>query len=145
MKIHFICRGNVLRSLVAETYVKSLELKDVECISSGVCIDMNDPMERRYFRNTLALLKRQGISKYAKEISDQLTQGRVDWADVTICVNQRAFNEAMAIVKLPKNTIVWDIEDIGEGSRAINKDILSTRMSYEEEIFIEKPYRSRGY
>jgi protein-tyrosine-phosphatase len=137
MKIHFICRGNVLRSLVAETYVKSLKLKDVECISSGVKVDLYDSTERGYFQNTLGLLERHGIARYAKQISHQLTQERVDSADVTVCVNQRAFDEAALIVTLPENTIIWDIVDIGEGRRAINKDVLSIRMSYEDEIYTE--------
>lgn len=137
MKIHFICRGNVLRSLVAETYVKSLGLEGISCISSGVNVDLNDPTERSYFKNTLALLARHRIVGYAKSTSDQLTQERVDDCDVTICVNERAFNEASAIVTLPENTITWDIVDIGEGMRAVDKDIPNIRISYEDEIYQE--------
>ena len=123
--------------MVAETYVQSSELKNIDCISSGVCVDLDDPTERGYFQNTIKLLERHGISKYAKSTSDQLTQERVDCADITICVNRRAFEEASEIVVLPENTIVWDIVDIGEGARVINKDILATRIGYEEEIYKE--------
>jgi protein-tyrosine-phosphatase len=137
MKIHFICRGNVLRSLVAEAYVKSLEVENVDCISSGVCVDLNDSVERGYFQSTISLLERHGISQYAKQTSDQLTQERVDGADVTVCVNVRAFDEASSLVNLPQDTIIWDVVDIGEGARALNKDIKETRIGYEEEIYAE--------
>lgn len=137
MKIHFICRGNVLRSLIAEAYARSLNVKNTTCISSGVCVDLDDLTERGYFQNTIALLERHGISSYAKQLSHQLTQERVDSAGITVCVNQRAFDEALSIVTLPENTIIWDIVDIGEGGRAKDKDVADVRVIYEEEIYEE--------
>jgi protein-tyrosine-phosphatase len=133
MNIHFICRGNVLRSLIAETYLRSLQLADVTVSSSGTNVNLTDPTEQGYFANTIALFKHHDIEKYAKDTSHQLTQERADGQDVTICMNQRVVNEAKSLVALPKNTINWDIVDIGEGHRTISEDI----RLYEEEIFRE--------
>jgi protein-tyrosine-phosphatase len=133
MKIHFICRGNVLRSLIAETYLRSLMLPHVTVSSSGTNVNVTDPTEREYFANTIALFKRHGIKEYAKDTSHQLTQNRADNQDITVCMNQRVIDEAASLVELPKNTINWDIIDIGEGHRTVPEDI----RLYEEEILRE--------
>ena len=133
MKVHFICRGNVLRSLIAETYLRSLQLPGVTATSSGTNVDLSSKEERLFFANTVALFKRHNIEQYAKNTSHQLTQERADNQDITICMNQRVVDEAEAMVVLPKNTIHWNIVDIGEGHRIVSDDI----RTYEEEIFQE--------
>ena len=133
MNIHFICRGNILRSLVAETYIKSLELKNVDAISSGTNVNREDETERKYFSDTLRLLDNHEIKQYAKDSPEQLTQKRVDHQDITICMNQRVIDEAKNIVVLPENTIDWNIIDIGEGHRTFETD----KELYLEEIYDE--------
>lgn len=133
MNVHFICRGNVLRSLIAETYLRSLNLDNISIISSGTNVDWGDETERLYFANTLAVLDSHGIKPYVKAIAEQLTQERADNKDITVCMNQRVVDEASAIVKLPESTINWEIIDIGEGVRT-NTD---HREVYEEEIYRE--------
>jgi protein-tyrosine-phosphatase len=134
MNIHFICRGNVLRSLIAETYTKSLNIDNVDVTSSGTNVNWNSPQERGYFADTLSVLDRHGIKSYVKAKSDQLTQERVDSSnDIIVLMNQRVFDEAVEIVKLPPNAINWEIIDIGEGHRTIS----DSRESYEEEIYQE--------
>ena len=133
MNVHFICRGNVLRSLIAETYLRSLQLPGVMVESSGTNVDLLDPIEREYFANTISLLKRHNIDKYAKNTSHQLTQKRIEGHDVIVCMNQRVVEESKQIVLLPKDVIDWNIVDIGEGHRTVAKDI----RLYEEEIFGE--------
>lgn len=133
MNIHFICRGNVLRSLIAETYLKSLELPDIHATSSGTNVDRANETEQEYFANTLKVLDRHGIKSFAKPYSDQLTQARADGNDVTVCMNQRVVGEARLLVDLPASTISWDIVDIGEGNRIVRE----SRELYEEEIYKE--------
>jgi protein-tyrosine-phosphatase len=133
MRIHFICRGNVLRSLIAETYLRSLQLPNITATSSGTNVDLDSKEERTFFANTIALFRVHGIEEYAKDTSHQLTQDRVDRQDLTICMNQRVIDEANQLVDLPEGTRNWDIVDIGEGHRTA---IENTRQ-YEEEIFQE--------
>ena len=133
MNIHFICRGNILRSLVAETYLKSLELKNVSVTSSGTNVNWEDEKEREYFSNTLKLLEDHKIKSYVKNLPEQLTQYRADGKDITVCMNQRVIDEALAIVELPKETINWNIIDIGEGHRTVEAD----KELYLEEIYEE--------
>ncbi len=134
MIIHFICRGNVFRSLTAETYLRSLNLPNVESISSGTNVDFTIPQERVYFGNTLELLSRHGIRQFAKDEPNLLTQERIDASDVVVIVNQRAHDEAATLVQLPANTTVWHIVDIGEGNRIATDD---NRIELEELIYEE--------
>ena len=134
MNVHFICRGNVLRSLIAETYLKSLNLPNIKVISSGTSVDWDDPTEREYFANTLAVFERHGIKQYAKSRSDQLTQDRiVTNGDGVVLMNQRVVDEATGIVRLPEGALNWEIIDIGEDHRTGS----DSRESYEEEIYQE--------
>ena len=133
MRIHFICRGNVLRSLIAETYLRSLHLPNIVVTSSGTNVTLDSEEERQFFANTIALFAAHGIEEYAKNTSHQLTQVRTDTQDVTVCMNQRVINEASKLVTLPENVQNWSIIDIGEGHRTI----VNNKRQYEEEIFQE--------
>lgn len=136
MKIHYICRGNVVRSLTAEAYTKSLQLPDTEVTSSGTMADRHRDKDFtiKHRKSTLALLDRHGLSSYAKSTSDQVSQDKINDQDLVICVNQRAYDEAAELVTLPRNTMVWHIDDIGEGQRILGGD---DRTKHEEAIFNE--------
>jgi len=133
MKIHFICRGNVFRSLIAETYLKSLNIESLEVMSSGTNVDLTSQTERGYFNNTIALLRKHHINQFSKKSPVQLTQDRANNIDLTICLNNRVYDEAINIVNLPADTSCWDIDDIGEGHRV---DTNNTS-NYEEDIYQE--------
>lgn len=117
MLVHFICRGNVFRSLIAETYLKSLNLPNVTVISSGTKADYYRKSNIPLFEKHVQLLKDHGLEAYVKTRADQLSMERMQNNDVVIVVNYIAYKEAVDIVKLPTHTIVWDITDIGEGVR----------------------------
>jgi protein-tyrosine-phosphatase len=134
MHILFVCRGNVFRSLTAETYLRSLDLPNVTASSCGTNVDSSLPQERIYFNNTLELLGRHGIRQFAKDQSHELTQQEVDKSDVVVLVNQRAADEASAQVTLPDSTVVWHIVDIGEGDRIATE---TNRVELEELIYGE--------
>lgn len=133
MRIHFICRGNILRSVIAETYLKSLKLRNIDVISSGTNVNWKDLTEREHFLNSMKLLDRHGIKKYAKEVPEQLTQQRIDQHDKVVCMNQRVVDEANVLVNLPHDVMNWNITDIGEAHRTIAEN----REQYEEEIYRE--------
>lgn len=133
MNIHFICRGNILRSLVAETYLKSLNLKNITIISSGTDVNWEDEKEKEYFFDTLTLLDRHGVKEYVKGRPEQLTQVRANNQDITVCMNQRVIDEAEGIVVLPRDTLNWNVIDIGEGHRTDR----ASKAHYLEEIYQE--------
>lgn len=53
MNIHFICHGNVLRSLIAETYLRSLGIDGVNVASSDT-LDVSDIFTREVSLDDIA-------------------------------------------------------------------------------------------
>jgi isopentenyl-diphosphate delta-isomerase len=116
VKIHFICNGNIFRSVIAEAYLKSLHLS-VDVMSSGTRADLHRQENQVYLPGIQKLLKKHGLAAFHKTEADQLTQERIHMGDVTICVNEIALKNAQRVVKLPSSTLVWDVDDIDEGNR----------------------------
>ena len=134
MKVHFVCRGNAVRSLMADAYLKSLNLPGIEVTSSGSVAEKHREVNRVHFGRTVALLERHGHGPYVKPASTQLEQATIDEQDIVVCVNQRAYDEAQKIVTLPPQTIIWHIDDINEGTRIAAED---ARDEFEEVIYQE--------
>jgi protein-tyrosine-phosphatase len=136
MIIHFICRGNAFRSIIAEAYVNSLALKDLSVLSSGTAATLYKPRNLANHRMTLELLEEHGIRGFAKiGYGDQLTQSRLDKADITVCMNQRVYDECLHCVAFCHSPRVWSVADIGEPGRI--SDVESERQLYREEAYKE--------
>ena len=136
MIIHFICRGNTFRSIIAEAYMNSLALKDVSALSSGTAATFYKARNLANHRITLELLEEHGMRGFAKVgYGDQLTQSRLDKSDITVCMNQRVYGECLRCVTFSHSPRVWSVADIGEPGRI--SDVESERQLYREEAYQE--------
>jgi protein-tyrosine-phosphatase len=136
MIVHFICRGNSFRSIIAEAYLNSLEIKDSSALSSGTVAASNKTGNLPYYQLTLDLLERHGIREYAKaDYGDQLTQARLEKADITVCMNQRIYDEALPLVTFQVRPYIWSVADIGEPGRIAKTE--SEMHRYREEAYQE--------
>lgn len=134
MNIHFVCRGNAFRSIIAEAYLNSLQIPGVTVMSSGTVASQNKADNEVKFPKTYAMLERRGVSEYAKDhIADDLTQDRLDASDVVVFANDIAHQEATARFQLPQPIYIWDVTDIGESGRIPTSD-------EEYEQFLEDVY-----
>ena len=136
MIIHFICRGNSFRSIIAEAYLNSLGIKDLWVLSSGTTAASHKARNLTYYRMTLELLEKHGIREFAKAgYGDQLTQSRLERADIAVCMNQRVYDECLRCVTFPASPRIWSVADIGEPGRVSNAE--SERDFYREEAYQE--------
>jgi protein-tyrosine-phosphatase len=134
--IHFICRGNAFRSIIAEAYLNSLEIKDWNVLSSGTAAALNKAGNLAHFRRTLELLGKHGIAGFAKAgYGDQLTQPRLEQADIAVCMNQRVYDECLRCVTFRASPRIWSVADVGEPGRISNVE--SERQLYREEAYRE--------
>jgi protein-tyrosine-phosphatase len=118
MIVHFICRGNVLRSFIAETYLRSLNIPGVEVMSSGIVGERDKARNSHNYRKNVALLKRHGLAAFTKDdYGHQVTQAGIDQSDLIVFMNPVAFKECSEQFVLPATAVVWEVDDIGEGQR----------------------------
>ena len=135
MIIHFICRGNSFRSIIAEAYLNSLEVEGWSVLSSGTTAALHKTQNLVIFRKTLALLEEHGIREFAKaDYGEQLTQSLLEKADIAICVNQRVYDECLQIVAFPVSPRIWSVADVGEPGRIAHAES-------EEQIYREEAYQ----
>ena len=136
MITHFICRGNAFRSIIAEAYLNSLEIIGSHVLSSGTVAALEKAGNLAYYTMTLELLEKHGIREFAKAgYGDQLSQSRLDEADITVCMNQRVYDECLRFVTFPASPYIWSVADVGEPGRI--SDVKSEREIYRDDAYQE--------
>jgi protein-tyrosine-phosphatase len=134
--IQFVCRGNALRSIIAEAYLRSLAIPHVTVLSSGTVASQSKAANAGNFLITSALLKRHNIAHYAKHgYAEDLTQSALDTSDIVVFVNKIFYDEAARLFRLPVRTYIWDVDDVGEKHR-LAADI-AQREALSEEVYKE--------
>ncbi len=136
MIVHFICRGNTLRSIMAEAYLKSLNINGIQVLSSGTRADYYKIYNVDNFARTVSLLTAHGLGKFVKKHhADQLDQSRLESGDITICMNQLVYDECSSFGNIPTKTFVWSVSDYGEGERIPTSE--EEREKYREDMYQE--------
>jgi hypothetical protein len=121
---------------MAEAYLNSLQLDGWAALSSGTAATVHKEINLPNHALTLELLGRHGVREFAKAgYADQLTQARLEKADITVCLNQRVYDEGRQIVTFTSPPIVWSVADVGEPGRMSAAE--SDRLRYREETYQE--------
>lgn len=115
MRVQFICRGNTFRSIIAETYLRSLQIPGVEACSSGTVAGQDKAGNAENYKRVLVLLGRHNIAHFVKpDFAEDIEQGMLDSSDIVVFMNERVYEEAAGKFSFPKETLVWNISDLGE-------------------------------
>lgn len=113
MKIHFICRGNVYRSRMAEAYAKSLLHKDVavRIYSSGIQAGL--ALNGKVDPAAVEALKEDGINNYLSPSWQQTTQELLDNSDLNVFMTNSVYSDAKNDYEIDDSkAIIWNIPDI---------------------------------
>lgn len=134
--VNFICRGNAFRSILAESYLKSLKLKGVRVISCGSVAAEHKKANEPNFARTVAFLAEHGLKEFTKPYhGNQLTQDLLDQTDIAVIMNDLVFKDTKETYTFPDKTYYWDVADIGEGNRILQDG--EDRSKYKQEVFEE--------
>ena len=108
----------------------------MSALSSGTVAALNKAENLVYFQLTLGLLEQHGIREFAKpDHGDQLTQSRLEKSGLSICMNQRVYDEGLQIVTFPAGTRIWSVADVGEPGRIVRDE--SLRQLYRQDAYKE--------
>jgi protein-tyrosine-phosphatase len=113
MDVQFICFGNAFRSIIAEAYLRSLQLPGVTVSSRGTVGSQDKEWNREAHQKTLALLARHGIGRFAKQdYGEDVSQAALNKSDVVVFMDTAPHRAAAAKFTLPAKTYVWHIADV---------------------------------
>ncbi len=115
--VHFICRGNVLRSRLAEALLAAHMVPGVRVSSSGLdaVADLNGPISWQAER----ILSEHNLLRFASPHWQQTSQALLDSADVVVFMSRDTYEEARERLRLKAgHIIVWDVLDLWQRAGA---------------------------
>ncbi len=113
-KIHFVCRGNVYRSRLAEACAKAIKNERIIATSSGISALVDNPGIQLSSYAKFAASKANFVYKLSRH-KVQTTNNLLAAADIVVFMNQDIYRDAqLHFVLNPASCLVWDIDDMGE-------------------------------
>ena len=137
--IHFICRGNVYRSRLAEAYAKSLLPQHTNLVITSSGIQANLNLDGDVEAAALAALEAENIQNYLAPTWRQTTQKILDEADLLVFMNDTVYQDACHAFQVqPDKCIVWHIKDIDGIYPLVKVEVDKLMNSYEKTPFYDE-------
>lgn len=122
--IHFICRGNIYRSRLAEAYAKSLVDENEQKHISSSGIEANLDHDGAVSDVVPTLLMKDNIEHLMKPHWTQTTQELLDENDIIVFVTETVYRDAKKFLTVNENTsVVWNIPDVDGIYPVIKKQV----------------------
>lgn len=115
-KIHFVCRGNVYRSRLAEAILRKIGVKNVIVSSSGIETWRLNLIEPTHIRpDLLAVCEELGIKDYVSPERTQTTNALLADADLIIFMDNDVYHNALVKFDFNRDkATTWHIADLWE-------------------------------
>ena len=112
--LHFVCRGNMYRSRLAEAYTRTIELPGCRVSSSGIEANRYYASQPADFLepHTKAAAENIGVLPKLAAHRQQTTNALLDEADIIVFMNKDVYRDACKhFVFNPLKAVIWDIAD----------------------------------
>jgi protein-tyrosine-phosphatase/8-oxo-dGTP pyrophosphatase MutT (NUDIX family) len=118
-KIHFVCRGNVWRSRLAEAYAKSLQHDNWDVTSSGIDADL---FPNRQLGPWAKIAERQhSLTSWFSDRSIQTTSELLQAQDIIVFMRGDVYADAQQRYEFnPAKSLTWDIKDRGDWAKNLS-------------------------
>jgi protein-tyrosine-phosphatase/8-oxo-dGTP pyrophosphatase MutT (NUDIX family) len=115
INIHFVCRGGIYRSRLAEAYLRSLDQKEIWNISSsGICAEKHN-LHLTISPRTVRIAANENLSKYLTQVKTQTSNQVLDGRDLIIFMSKDVFRDAKRSYNFnDKICLVWNVKDVGD-------------------------------
>lgn len=112
-KIHFVCRGNVFRSRLAEAMIGKLHTPGIEVSSSGIETWHYNLYPPEHVTHYSALLRDElGLTKYFAKRRTQTSEELLDAADLIVFMSPDVHKDALKHFTFnPYKAIIWRVND----------------------------------
>jgi protein-tyrosine-phosphatase len=115
MHIHFVCTGNVYRSRLAESYLKSNLIDSITASSSGTEAGKHYASNGPISWLAMRLIQRNNLTPFLKPTSETTTREMLAKADLIIFMNTPNYDYAKDhLGYCEKNYQIWRVLDFGE-------------------------------
>lgn len=111
MKVHFVCTSNTFRSRLAEAYLKSKKLPNINASSSGVVALPNPNGPITWYAQKI--IQEQGLIPFEKMLWTQTTKELLEVQDLVIFMEKSHYEHSVSEFKFKgEKFAIWDIEDL---------------------------------
>jgi protein-tyrosine-phosphatase/8-oxo-dGTP pyrophosphatase MutT (NUDIX family) len=110
INIHFVCRGNIYRSRLAEAYLKSFQNAAWGVSSSGIGATKHAKVHISPWTEMLAV--KNDIKDWLSETNIQTSQEVLDGSDLIVFMNKDVYQDAKKSYEFNEDkTLVWHVKD----------------------------------
>jgi|ERR1035437_4220877 protein-tyrosine-phosphatase len=122
--VHFVCRGNVYRSRLAEAYASSLLDKKDSIIVSSSGVEANLALNGDVDPEAVRLLKDDNLLHHLAPTWHHTSQEDIDKNDLLVFMSKSVYKQANDQFKIPAEKVrIWDIPDIDGIYPIIKKNV----------------------
>lgn len=135
--VHFVCTGNVYRSRLAEAYLRSKQLPNIEVSSSGIQASENTHGPITWYAARIA--RRHNLIPHLKLVWTQTSPKLLNNADIVVFMTSEHHAYAKTHFDFGKTSYeIWNIADLDKANFFRSKDDSDLmRIEHTEEVFMQ--------